>query len=148
MTDIWIVFAIVAAVIVLFVWDRLPVIIVCIGCALALWATGILTLGQSLAGFGDPATIFVASLFVISAGMERSGVTAWVGQALIEKSGDSRTRLIVFMTLAVAVLSALISVNGAVAALLPVVVVLAVRLGRAPGRLPGLCRHPVLNGKG
>lgn len=135
MTDIWIVFAIVAAVIVLFVWDRLPVIIVCIGCALGLWATGILTLQQSLAGFGDPATIFVASLFVISAGMERSGVTAWVGQALIEKSGDSRTRLIVFMTLAVAVLSALISVNGAVAALLPVVVVLAVRLGRAPGRL-------------
>jgi di/tricarboxylate transporter len=35
----------------------------------------------------------------------------------------------------VAILSALISVNGAVAALLPVVVVLAVRLGRSPGRL-------------
>jgi len=135
MTDIWIVFAIIASVIGLFMWDRLPVIVVCIGCALALWATGILTIGQSLAGFGDPATIFVASLFVISAGMERSGVTAWVGQVLIDKAGDSRVRLIVFMMLAVAVLSALISVNGAVAALLPVVVVLAVRLNRSPGRL-------------
>jgi di/tricarboxylate transporter len=135
LTDIWIVFAIIAVVIALFIWDRLPVIVVCVGCALALWATGILTIQQSLAGFGDTATIFVASLFVVSAGMERSGVTAWVGQALIDKSGDSRTRLIVFMTLAVAILSALISVNGAVAALLPVVVVLAVRLGRAPGRL-------------
>jgi di/tricarboxylate transporter len=135
MTDIWIVFAIVACVIALFIWDRLPVIAVCVGCALALWATGILTIQQSLAGFGDPATIFVASLFVISAGMERSGVTAWVGQVLIDKSGDSRVRLIIFMTLAVAILSALISVNGAVAALLPVVVVLAVRLGRSPGRL-------------
>jgi di/tricarboxylate transporter len=135
MTDIWIVFAIVACVIALFIWDRLPVIAVCVGCALALWATGILTIQQSLAGFGDTATIFVASLFVVSAGMERSGVTAWVGQWLMDKSGDSRTRLIVFMTLAVAILSALISVNGAVAALLPVVVVLAVRLGRAPGRL-------------
>ncbi len=135
MTDIWIVFAIIAVVIALFIWDRLPVIVVCVGCALALWATGILTIQQSLAGFGDTATIFVASLFVVSAGMERSGVTAWVGQALMDKSGESRTRLIVFMTLAVAILSALISVNGAVAALLPVVVVLAVRLGRAPGRL-------------
>jgi di/tricarboxylate transporter len=134
-TDIWIVFAIIAVVIALFIWDRLPVIVVCVGCALALWATGILTIQQSLAGFGDTATIFVASLFVVSAGMERSGVTAWVGQALMDKSGESRTRLIVFMTLAVAILSALISVNGAVAALLPVVVVLAVRLGRAPGRL-------------
>jgi di/tricarboxylate transporter len=134
-SDIWIVFAIIAGVIVLFMWDRLPVIVVCVGCALALWATGILTINQSLAGFGDPATIFVASLFVISAGMERSGVTAWVGQALIDKAGDSRVRLIVFMMLAVGVLSALISVNGAVAALLPVVVVLAVRLSRSPGQL-------------
>jgi di/tricarboxylate transporter len=135
LTEIWIVLAIIAAVIGLFMWDRLPVIVVCVGCALALWATGILSIGQSLAGFGDPATIFVASLFVIGAGMERSGVTAWVGQALIDRAGESRVRLIVFMMLAVAVLSALISVNGAVAALLPVVMVLAVRLGRSPGQL-------------
>ena len=135
MTEIWTVFAIVAAVIVLFIWDRLPVIVVCVGCALALWATGLLTIGQSLAGFGDPATIFVASLFVVSAGMERSGVTAWVGQVLMDHAGESRVRLIVFMMMAVAVLSALISVNGAVAALIPVIVVLAVRLGRSPGQL-------------
>jgi di/tricarboxylate transporter len=134
-TDIWIVFAIIAVVIVLFIWDRLPVIAVCVGCALALWATGILTIQQSLAGFGDTATIFVASLFVVSAGMERSGITAWVGQLLMDKAGDSRTRLIVFMSLAVALLAALISLNGAVAALLPVVVVLAVRLERSPGQL-------------
>jgi di/tricarboxylate transporter len=135
LNEIWIVFAIVAAVIVLFIWDRLPVIVVCVGCALALWATGILTIGQSLAGFGDPATIFVASLFVVSAGMERSGVTAWVGQALMDHAGESRVRLIVFMMLSVGVLGALISVNGAVAALIPVIVVLAVRLGRSPGQL-------------
>ena len=49
----------------------------CFGCALALWATGILTLNQSLAGFGDPATIFVTSLFVASAALEKTGVTAW-----------------------------------------------------------------------
>ncbi len=94
-----------------------------------------LTLGQSLAGFGDPATIFVASLFVVSAGLEKTGVTAWAGQILIQRSGDSRTRLIVLMMLFVGVLSALISVNGAVAALLPVVVVMAVRLGRPPSQL-------------
>jgi len=135
LSEIWIVFAIIAVVIALFVLDRLPVVIVCIGCALALWATGILTIQQSLAGFGDPATVFVASLFVIGAGMERSGVTAWVGQWLIAQAGDSRARLIAFMMLAVGVLSALISVNGAVAALLPVVVVLAIRLGRSPGQL-------------
>jgi di/tricarboxylate transporter len=135
MSDVWIVFAIIAVVIGLFIWDRLPVITVCIGCALSLWATGVLTLNQSLAGFGDPATVFVTALFVASAALEKTGVTAWAGQALIRGAGDSRWRLIVLMMLFVGVLSALISVNGAVAALLPVVVVLAVRLKRPPSRL-------------
>lgn len=135
MSDITIVFAIIAGVVVLFMWDRLPVIAVCMGCALSLWATGVLTLNQSLAGFGDPATIFVASLFVISAGLEMTGVTAWAGQALIGRAGESQSRLIVLMMLLVAVLSALISVNGAVAALLPVIVVMAIRLKRPPSKL-------------
>ena len=135
MTDIQIVFAIIAAVIVLFIWDRLPVIAVCVAAALSLWATGVLTIGQSLAGFGDPATVFVASLFVVSVGLEVTGVTAWAGQALIARAGESRVRLLVLMVLLVGVLSALISLNGAVAALLPVIVVMAVRLGRPPSEL-------------
>ena len=85
MGEIWIVFAIIAAVIVLFMWDRFPVVAVCVGCALALWATGVLTLDQSLAGFGDPAVVFIASLFVVSAGLENTGVTAWAGQMLIAR---------------------------------------------------------------
>ena len=135
MNEIWIVFSIIGAVIVLFIWDRLPVIAVCIGSAMALWATGVLTINQSLAGFGDPATIFVASLFVLSAGLEMTGLTAWAGQLLIDRAGESRIRLIVLMMLFVGVLSALISVNGAVAALLPVVVVMALRLGRSPSSM-------------
>jgi di/tricarboxylate transporter len=135
LTDIWIVFAIIGGVIVLFIWDRLPVIIVCVGAAVSLWATGVLTLNQSLAGFGDPATVFVASLFVVSAGLERTGLTAWVGQILVGLAGDSRARLLVLMMVFVALLSALISVNGAVAALLPVVIVMAIRLGRSPSQL-------------
>ena len=135
MSEIWIVFAIIAAVIGLFAWDRLPVIAVCVGCAMALWATGVLTLNQALAGFGDPATIFVTSLFVVSGALEKTGLTAWTGQMLALGSGSSRLRLIVLMMLFCGVLSALISVNGAVAALLPVVVVLAVRLKRPPSQL-------------
>ncbi|MGS4947264.1 SLC13 family permease [Meridianimarinicoccus sp. RP-17] len=135
MTEIWTVFAIIAAIVVLFAWDRLPVIAVCMGAALALWATGILTLQQSLAGFGDPAVIFIAALFVVSAGLEVAGVTAWAGQLLIRQAGESRPRLILLMMGFVGVLAGLISVNGAVAALIPVVVVMALRLGRAPSQM-------------
>lgn len=135
MGEIWILFGIILAIVVLFAWDRLPVIVVCMGAALALWATGILTLPQAMAGFGDPAVIFIASLFVVSAGLEVSGVTAWAGQLLIGQAGASRTRLIVLMMGFVGILAATISVNGAVAALLPVVVVMAIRLSQSPSQL-------------
>jgi len=128
--------AIVALAIVLFVWNRLPVVIVSLLTTLALWATGVLTIGQALAGFGDPAVIFIAALFVVSAGLEMTGVTAWAGQRLIAWAGEeSRTRLLVLMMALVSLLTALISLNGAVAALLPVVVVLAVRLKRNSSQL-------------
>ena len=127
---------IVAAAVVMFVWNKLPVVVVALAVTLALWATGVLTLGQALAGFGDPAVIFIASLFVVSAGLEMTGVTAWAGQQLIAWAGEkSRTRLLVLMMSLVSLLTALISLNGAVAALLSVVVVLAIRLKRTSSQL-------------
>jgi di/tricarboxylate transporter len=135
LSDTAIIFAIVGAVVLLFVWDRLPVVIVAMGTALALYATGVLDLSQALAGFGDSAVIFIVALFVVSAGLETTGVTAWAGQMLIAQVGDSRTRLLAFTMLVAALLTALISLNGAIAALLPVVVVTAVRLGRPTSQL-------------
>ncbi|HEX6918141.1 MAG TPA: SLC13 family permease, partial [Phycicoccus sp.] len=118
-----------------FVTNRIPLGVVAIGVSLALWATGILDLGQALAGFGDPTVLFIASLFVVAEALDSTGVTAWAGQQLIARGGTSRTPLLVLVCLLVALLTALISVNGAVAALLPVVVVVAARAGLPPSQM-------------
>jgi di/tricarboxylate transporter len=123
------------AVVVVFVLDRLPVAVVAVGTALTLWATGVLDLNQALAGFGDPAVLFIASLFVVSESLDATGVTAWAGQQLTARVGESRIRLLVLTMALVAGLTALISVNGAVAALLPVAVVMAMRLRRPASQL-------------
>jgi di/tricarboxylate transporter len=135
MSDSTITFLVLAAVVVVFVLDRFPVAVVAVATALSLWATGVLDLKQSLAGFGDPAVLFIAALFVVSESLDATGVTAWAGRQLVARVGESRTRLLVAMLGLVAVVTALISVNGAVAALLPVVVVLAMRLRRSPSQL-------------
>ncbi|MFN9480286.1 MAG: SLC13 family permease, partial [Betaproteobacteria bacterium] len=135
MSEVAILFAIIAVVIVLFISEKVPVVLVALGTALALYFTGILDFRQALAGLGDPTTIFIASLFVVSAGREAAGVTAWAGQFLIAKAGASRARQLSLIMLAGALLTALISLNGAVAALLPVVVVMAVRLAQPPSQL-------------
>jgi len=130
------IFIIIAVIIGLFIWNRFPVVLVAMGTALALWATGLLSVEEALIGFGDPAVIFIASLFVVSSGLEATGLTVWAGQLLIRWAGEeSRTRLLLLTMTLVAVLTALISVNGAVAALLPVVVVTAVRLRRSSSQL-------------
>ena len=135
MSDETITFLVLGAVVAIFVWDRVPVAIVALGVALSLWATGVLDLDQSLAGFGDPTVIFIASLFVVSEALDATAVTTWAGQHLIAQAGDSRARVLVLMMLLCAGLTALITVNGSVAALVPVVVVMAVRLRRETSQL-------------
>lgn len=136
MSDVTTIFLIIAVAVVLFVANKLPVVVVAMAVGLSLWATGILPLPDALAGYGDPAVMFIATLFVVSSALEKTGVTAWAGQLLIEKAGaDSRTRLLVLMMSLGAVLTAIISLNGAIAALLPVVVVIAVRLKRNTSQL-------------
>src|SRR5580765_6501010 len=90
MSDTTITYLVLGVVVAVFVWDYLPVAAVALGTVLTLWATGVLTLDQSLAGFGDPTVIFIASLFVVSEALDATGITAWLGQALIDRAGDSR----------------------------------------------------------
>jgi di/tricarboxylate transporter len=129
MSDATVSLLILAAVVVLFVWNRFSVELVAVGAALALFFSGVLTLDESLAGFGDPAVILIAALFVVSEGLDATGVTTWLGRTLAEKSGGSARRLLVFTMLLSAGLTALIGLNGTVAALLPMAVMVAVQRG-------------------
>lgn len=127
---------IIFATIALFAWNRFPAIAVACAAALALWAAGLVTLDQAFAGFGDRAVLFIASLFVVSAALERTGVTAWAGQVLMAWAGkNNRTRLLLILMIAVGGLTSLVSGSGAVAALMPVAVIAAVRMGQSPARL-------------
>ena len=73
MSDAAVSLLILLAVIVVFIWNKLPVGLVAIITALTLYATGLLTLEQSLAGFGDPVVVFIASLFVVVVGSVQNG---------------------------------------------------------------------------
>ena len=118
-----------------FVSNRLPVGAVAILTALTLYATGVLDAETALSGFGDPVIIFIASLFVVSEGIDSTGVTTWAGQELAGRVGTSRRRALVAVMLLAGGLTALITPNGAVAALLPMVVVLAMRVGSSPSQM-------------
>lgn len=135
MMEILITLAIIAAAMVFFVWNVVPAAVVAVCATLLLYFTGVLTMQETLAGFGDPVVILIAALLGIGAGLEVAGVGAWAGQLLIRHTGGSETWRIVAIMVVAAVLSGLIGMNGAVAAMLPVAIAVAVRTGVAPSRL-------------
>ncbi|GAA1978802.1 hypothetical protein GCM10009718_14360 [Isoptericola halotolerans] len=128
-------FVILSLAVVGFVTNRVPLVVVALFVPVALWATGVLTLGEALDGFSDPIVLFIASLFVLSDALDATGITAWIGKQLERRSSLGRAGLLTAVMGAAAALSAVISINGAVAALLPVVVVAAARAGIVPSRM-------------
>jgi di/tricarboxylate transporter len=135
MSDTTFTFLILAAVVVVFAWDRIPVAIVAASVPVLLWATGVLGVEESLAGFGDPTVIFIAALFVVAEALDASGVTGWAGQQLAARAGASRARTLALMMVGCAVLTMLITPNGSVAALVPVMAVIATRTRQPPSQL-------------
>jgi di/tricarboxylate transporter len=135
MTEILITLAIIAAAMVFFVWNVVPAAVVAVCATLLLYFSGVLTMQETLAGFGDPVVILIAALLGIGAGLEVAGVGAWAGQLLIRHTGGNETWRVVAIMVVAAVLSGLIGMNGAVAAMLPITVAVAVRTGVAPSRL-------------
>ncbi|MCL2455038.1 MAG: SLC13 family permease [Micrococcales bacterium] len=127
MSDAVIVLIILVAAVGLFVLNRLSVGLVAVLTALALLATGVIDVPTALAGFGDPVVIFIATLFVVSEGLQASGITSWAGRTLTEKAGTRRAPLLVAIMVLSGAVSALITPNGAAAALVPVVATAARR---------------------
>ena len=119
---------------VLFVWNRVPAVIVAVGTALVLFLTGVLTMRETLNGFGDPVVVLLVALFSIAIALEESGVAAWAGQ-LLQRSGSGRTSRLVALMTVVAVLSPLMGMNGAVVAMVPVGLAIAARTMTPPSKL-------------
>jgi di/tricarboxylate transporter len=96
---------------------------------------GIVTVPEALAGFSDANILLIAALFVIGAGLARTGIAYQLSDLLIKKAGDSEAKLIVLLMAAVAGLGSVMSSTGVVAIFIPVALSLAERLRIPPGRL-------------
>jgi di/tricarboxylate transporter len=127
-------FAILAVTILLFIHGKLRSDLVALMSLLALFLAEVLTADQALAGFSDSTVILIAALFVVGEGLSRTGVTAWMGNRVLQLAGSSKVRLLVVLMGGTAVLSAFISNTGTVATLLPAVVAAAWRIGSVPSK--------------
>ena len=68
-----IVYALLAVVVLAFFREWAPPDVVALGAMMTLWAAQVLSTDQILAVFSNPAPITIAAMFIMSAGLERSG---------------------------------------------------------------------------
>jgi di/tricarboxylate transporter len=131
----WLVFAILAGTILLFMSDRLRLDVVALLSLLALSLTGVLTPAEALAGFSDPVVVMIAALFVIGGALFRTGVAERFGRALARLAGTGRASLTAVVMLGAGVLSGFMSSTGTVAVMLPVTAALAWNARMSPSLL-------------
>lgn len=125
MGDTLLVFGILGATIALFISDRMRLDVVAMLSLLALALTGILTPAEALAGFSSSIVVMIAALFVVGAGLFRTGVAERFGRALGRAAGTHRASLTAMLMLGAGALSSFMSSTGTVAVMLPVAVALA-----------------------
>lgn len=106
----------------LFVVDRMPIDAVAFLVLLALLLTGLVGPGEVLDGFSNPATMTVAAMFVLSAGLQRTGVVRFMANQLYRLVGRGKRtfRLAGVMSVATGALSAFINNTATVSVLMPV----------------------------
>lgn len=96
--------------------------------------TGILTPTEALAGFSNSVVIMIAGLFIVGAGILRTGLAKMAGNLLLRSSGNSEKKLLIILLIIVACVGAFMSNTGTVALMLPIVVNVAISLGSSPSK--------------
>lgn len=119
------VFSLIGVAAILMASNRVRFDIVALLVVLALMLSGVLSVGQALAGFGSSVVILVAGLLVIGEMLARTGVARAVGDWILKKGGTSETRLLVLIMLGAGLLGSIMSSTAVVAIFIPIVLRIA-----------------------
>ena len=125
-------FALFAAVFALLLWGRIRYDLVAFAALLAGVVLGVVPGAEAFSGFGHPATIIVALVLVVSAGLVRSGAVLLITRTLVDSTRGLGAHIAIMGSIG-AVLSAFMNNVAALALLMPVDIQTARKAGRAPG---------------
>lgn len=133
--EIILVLGLVASAVILFATERLPVDLTAMIIMGAMLLSGMISAEDAIGGFSNPATVTVGAMFVLSAGLFKTGSVNLLGTSLARLGRISFWLVLVVMMLMVGLLSAFINNTAAVAIFLPVMLTIAKDCGFPAGRL-------------
>lgn len=132
--DQWLILAILAAAVAMFLWGRWRHDMVAVGALLACVTAGLVAPAEAFYGFAHPAVITVACVLVLSRGLLNSGAVDVLTRTLLPAAAGRLVSFAALMGLG-AFLSGFMNNVGAMALLMPVAIRLSQRLELAPGQV-------------
>lgn len=132
--EAWMVLALLGLAVALFASEKLPVDIVALLVLVLLLVLGLVTPAQGLSGFSSQATITVAAMFVLSAGLQRTGALRFVAGA-IARWGHRPWLLVLMVMASVGLVSAFVNNTAAVAVFLPLVMAATAQRGMSHSKV-------------
>jgi di/tricarboxylate transporter len=140
MLDIVIVCVIIVVFLILFASEKLRVDLVALMLMVTLMVLGLFRENfasphEGISGFSNEATATIAAMFVLSAGLMRTGAINWISQKLSRLGGDSEFRSFLLLMFSVAVLSAFINNAAAVAVFIPITIKLCRQFRISPTKM-------------
>ena len=103
--------------------------------AVALGLTGVLTPQETFSGFSRSAVITILAIFILAEGLQKTGITDLVGNALLKLSGGRESWIIAIVTFAAAFLSLFMNNIAAALVLLPAASGVTRKTGVSPAHL-------------
>jgi di/tricarboxylate transporter len=133
--EMLLVLGLVVSAVILFATERLPVDLTAMILMGTMLLSGLISPQEAIGGFSNPATVTVGAMFILSAGLFKTGAVNVVGKILGWFARINFWLVLVVMMLLVGGLSAFINNTAAVAVLLPVMLTIARDTGVSPARL-------------
>jgi di/tricarboxylate transporter len=133
--EILLTLGIAAGALALFAWNRVRMDVVGIIVMATLMVTGLVSPQQGVSGFANEAMLTVAAMFVLSAGLVRTGAIDALGRWIARLAGKSEGRLLAISMLLVIPLSAFINNTPVVVVMIPMILGITRQTGIAPSRI-------------
>ena len=124
-------FAIIVAMLALFIWDRFRYDLVAVLCLLAATLFGVVPAEKAFHGFSNPVIIIIAAVLVISKAVSRSGILDAVMRRAL-KNVQSASLQVGILTACVTFLSAFMKNVGTLGIFMPIAIQVARRSKRSP----------------
>jgi len=133
--EMLLVLGLVMSAVILFATERIPVDLTALILMATMLLSGLITVEEAIGGFSNPATITVGAMFVLSAGLFKTGAVNILIEILSRLGRISFWLVLVVLMLTIGALSAFINNTAAVAIFLPVVLAIAKDTGFSAARL-------------